>query len=68
MWCCHNGRRLSLFSEGADSLNKKIPAQYSAGKFIWEEGDTMDILEVLALLSFALACIKFGYIIGRNAK
>lgn len=28
----------------------------------------MDILEVLALLSFGLACIKFGYEIGKNAK
>ena len=28
----------------------------------------MDILEVLALLSFGLACIKFGYELGKNAK
>ena len=28
----------------------------------------MNILEVLALLGFALACVKFGYELGRNAK
>ena len=28
----------------------------------------MNILEVLALLVFGLACVKFGYELGKNAK
>jgi hypothetical protein len=28
----------------------------------------MNILEVLALLGFGLACVKFGYELGKNAK
>ena len=28
----------------------------------------MNILEVLALLDFGLACVKFGYELGKNAK
>ncbi len=28
----------------------------------------MTILEVIALLSYGLACVKFGYIIGKIAK
>lgn len=28
----------------------------------------MSVLEVIALLSFGLACFKAGYLIGRNAK
>ena len=33
-----------------------------------KEGDTMSILEILALLSLVIACITLGYMIGRNAK
>lgn len=28
----------------------------------------MSVLEVLALLGYGLACVKFGYIMGINAK
>lgn len=28
----------------------------------------MNILEVLALLGFGLACVKFGYELDKNAK
>lgn len=28
----------------------------------------MNILEVLALLGFGLACVKLGYELGKNAK
>lgn len=28
----------------------------------------MNILEVLALLGFGLACVKFSYELGKNAK
>ena len=28
----------------------------------------MNILEILALLGFGLACVKFGYKLGKNAK
>ncbi len=27
----------------------------------------MDVLEVIALLSLCLACVKFGYILGKNS-
>ena len=33
-----------------------------------KEGDAMSILEVIALLSFGLACFKLGYLIGKSAK
>ncbi len=28
----------------------------------------MNILEVIALLGYGLACLKFGYELGKNAK
>ena len=28
----------------------------------------MNVLEVLALLGYGLACLKFGYELGKNAK
>lgn len=28
----------------------------------------MSVLELLALLGYGLACVKFGYIMGINAK
>ena len=28
----------------------------------------MNVLEVLALLGYSLACLKFGYELGKNAK
>lgn len=28
----------------------------------------MSVLEVIALLSFGLACFKAGYLVGKNAK
>ena len=67
-----NGRRLPLLVyyllEGLQPSKKRNPCTLHAGKFLIKEGDAMSVLEVLALLGYGLACVKFGYIMGINAK
>ena len=54
--------------EGLQPSKKRNPRTFCAGKSMLKEGDTMSVLEVLALLGYGLACIKLGYIMGTNAK
>ena len=61
-------RRLKGEIRGIAALQKRNPCTLHAGKFLIKEGDAMSVLEVLALLGYGLACVKFGYIMGINAK
>jgi hypothetical protein len=63
--CYQSGRRLPS-PEGFAAL--LLPESMLTWKSTRKRVAPMNILEILALLGYGLACLKFGYELGKNAK
>ena len=81
LWDYQDGRRLALFggtvfytpfrsAQNLRPLNAVRPSVYiETRKGIWERrAEPMDILGLIAVLSFGLTCFGIGYSIGKDSN
>ena len=60
--CCHNGRRLALQRRDCDPPINRNPA---CRKY-YEGGDSMDVIDFLAIIGYTVTIFSIGYTFGKD--